>query len=142
MTGEELKYLAKDRSEWARRVRELRTEDGWPVMTKVSGVRELPVGVYVLEEDRQAPAHDRKIPDPVRVAVLERDNFSCKKCMWNRADANPGDTIRNLLELHHIEHHAARGENVESNLITLCNMCHDDVHRGNISAEELLALLE
>ncbi len=26
VTGEELKYLAKDRSEWARRVRELRTE--------------------------------------------------------------------------------------------------------------------
>ena len=31
VTGEELRYLAKDASEWARRVRELRTEEGWPV---------------------------------------------------------------------------------------------------------------
>jgi len=28
ITGEELKYLAKDKKEWARRVRELRTEKG------------------------------------------------------------------------------------------------------------------
>ncbi len=34
ITGEELKYLAKDKSEWARRVRELRTEYGWPIVTR------------------------------------------------------------------------------------------------------------
>jgi hypothetical protein len=36
ITGEELKYLAKDKKEWARRVRELRTEQGWPIVTKNS----------------------------------------------------------------------------------------------------------
>lgn len=29
VTGEEIRYLAKDSSEWARRIRELRTEEGW-----------------------------------------------------------------------------------------------------------------
>jgi hypothetical protein len=29
VTGEELRYVAGDRTEWARRVRELRTEEGW-----------------------------------------------------------------------------------------------------------------
>lgn len=142
VTGEELKYLAKDRSEWARRVRELRTEDGWPVMTRFSGVRELPGGVYVLEQDRQAPPHDRKIPDPVRVKVLERDNYSCRTCHWSRSRANPDDKIRNLLELHHIEHHADGGKNEVENLVTLCNVCHDEVHRGGISSEDLKALFE
>ena len=140
VTGEELKYLAKDRSEWARRVRELRTEEGWPVLTRISGMPELPVGVYILQEDRQAPAHDRQIPDPVRIEVLERDRFSCKKCGWNYDKFNPADK-RSLLELHHIEHHAKGGENVKENLITLCNVCHDDVHRRNIESDELRRLI-
>jgi HNH endonuclease len=140
VTGEELKYLAKDKSEWARRVRELRTEEGWPVVTRISGMPSLPVGIYLLEEDRQSAVHDRKIPDPVRVTVLERDKFACKKCEWSLDKKHPADK-RSLLELHHIEHHADGGENVVENLVTLCNVCHDDVHRGNIKTDELKLLL-
>ncbi|MBJ7267514.1 MULTISPECIES: HNH endonuclease [Idiomarina] len=136
--GEELKYLASGRSEWARRVRELRTEDGWPIATRVSGRPDLEVGVYVLEEDKQAKVHDRKIPDPVRIEVLERDNFTCKVCNWSHENRNRGDRYRNLLELHHIEHHSKGGKNEADNLITLCNICHDEVHRNNISNDELL----
>ena len=62
VTGEELSYLAGEAKEWARRIRELRTEDGWPIVTKNTGRLDLPVGVYVLEEDRQAYEHDRKFP--------------------------------------------------------------------------------
>jgi len=141
VTGEELKYLANDRSEWPRRVRELRTEEGWPIATKVSGRPDLNVGIYVLEEDRQAEVHDRKIPDPVRIGVLERDDYSCCNCGWNHQNRNEADRFRNLLELHHIEHHAKGGKNLLENLITLCNICHDEVHRGNISSEKLLSLI-
>ena len=128
VTGEELSYLAKKAKEWARRVRELRTEEGWPIVTKNTGREDLPVGVYVLEEDRQAPPHDRKIPDPVRVAVLERDHFSCVRCGWNR-DMLSKDDPRKMLELHHKKHHADGGDNTEDNLETLCNVCHDVEHR-------------
>src|SRR5690606_15138753 len=64
--GEELAYVAKQAGDWPRRTRELRTEFGWPVATKTSGRPDLSIGVYVLEEDRQAPEHDRHIPDAVR----------------------------------------------------------------------------
>ena len=128
ITGEELKYLAKDKKEWARRVRELRTEQGWPIVTKNSGRADLPVGVYVLEEDRQTYEHDRRIPDPVRVAVLQRDGFKCVRCGWNRSLLCPGDP-RKMLELHHVRHHKDRGENTVENLITLCNVHHDEEHR-------------
>tara|TARA_Y100000780_G_scaffold231681_1_gene258073 strand:- start:759 stop:1730 length:972 start_codon:yes stop_codon:yes gene_type:complete len=141
VTGEELKYLANDRSEWPRRVRELRTEEGWPIATKVSGRPDLNVGIYVLEEDRQAEVHDRKIPDPVRISVLERDNYSCCNCGWSHQNRNEADKLRNLLELHHIEHHAKGGKNLLENLITLCNICHDEVHRGHISLEKLVHLI-
>lgn len=128
VTGEELKYLAKDKKEWARRVRELRTQAGWPIKTKSSGRPDLSVGVYVLEADRQAYVHDRAIPDLVRVEVLERDKFRCRKCGWDRASASPDDP-RKTLELHHKKHHVDRGDNTAANLITLCNVHHDDEHR-------------
>lgn len=128
ITGEELKYLAKDKKEWARRVRELRTEQGWPIVTKNSGRQDLAIGVYVLEEDRQTYEHDRRIPDPVRVAVLQRDGFKCARCGWNRSMLSPDDP-RKMLELHHVHHHKDKGENTADNLVTLCNVHHDEEHR-------------
>ncbi len=128
ITGEELKYLAKDKRSWARRVRELRTEHGWPIVTKNSGREDLAIGVYVLEQDRQTYEHDRSIPDPVRVAVLERDGFRCVRCGRNRSMLTPDDP-RKILELHHVRHHKDKGENTVENLITLCNVHHDEEHR-------------
>jgi hypothetical protein len=127
-TGEELRYLAKDKKEWARRVRQLRTEDGWPIVTRNSGRSDLAVGVYVLEEDRQAEPHDRHIPDSVRIKVLQRDGFKCTKCNWSRSMLTRGDP-RNRLELHHKLLHKNKGENTAKNLITLCNVHHVEIHR-------------
>jgi hypothetical protein len=127
VTGEELRYIAKDKTEWARRVRELRTEYGWPVVTRNTGRPNLDVGVYLLEADRQSPEHDRRIPDPVKREVLRRDEYRCQKCKWSHEEWNRSDPRH--LELHHIKHHASGGENTEENLITLCTVCHDDIHR-------------
>lgn len=128
ISGEELKYLAKDKSEWARRSRELRTEQGWPIVTKSSGREDLPIGVYVLEKDRQTYEHDRAIPDAVRVAVLERDGFKCVECGWHRGMLSPDDP-RKMLELHHRQHHKDKGANTVENLVTLCNVHHDVIHQ-------------
>lgn len=127
ITGEELSYVSKI-SDWPRRMRELRTEYGWPIMTKNTGRPDLPVGYYVLVEDRQDRVHDRKIKTEDRVKALDRDGGQCVKCGWpvNRFE---GDTIRNCLELHHFEHHAKGGKNTFDNLITLCNVHHDEIHR-------------
>lgn len=134
VTGEELRYLAKNRSEWACRSRELRTEDGWAVLTKQSGKPDLPIGSYILEHLNQAEPHDRQIPDPVRVQVLIRDAFKCRNCGWSGDDIRPEDP-RRYVELHHIQHHANRGSNNPNNLVTLCNVCHDSVHRDPSSID-------
>jgi hypothetical protein len=129
VTGEELRYLARDNSEWARRVRELRTEEGWKITTKTTGNPDLPVGTYLLESDKQAEAHDRHIKDDVRVAVLKRDKYTCQydACGWSRT-AWTADDPRHL-ELHHKQRHADGGANSVENLITYCNIHHDTVHR-------------
>jgi hypothetical protein len=127
VTGEELRYVANNRTEWARRVRELRTELGWPIITRNTGQPDLPVGVYVLEADRQSPEHDRNILDPVRRAVLRRDGYKCQQCDWTHDEWNPSDPRH--LELHHIRPHIEGGPNVEENLTTVCTICHDEIHR-------------
>jgi hypothetical protein len=127
VTNEELRYVAGDKTEWARRVRELRTEFGWPIVTKTTGRPDLGIGVYLLQADRQSPEHDRKIPDEVRREVLRRDGYKCRECGWSPDEWNPSDPRH--LELHHVEHHAKGGQNVEGNLKTVCTVCHDKVHR-------------
>ncbi|MEJ2683005.1 MAG: HNH endonuclease signature motif containing protein [Candidatus Sulfobium sp.] len=127
VTGEELRYVANDKTEWARRVRELRTEQGWPIVTRNTGRPDLPIGAYLLEQARQSPVHDRKIPDPVRRAVLVRDGYKCQECGWTHKQWNPSDPRH--LELHHRMAHVRGGENTADNLVTLCTICHDSVHR-------------
>ncbi len=127
VSGEELRYVAKDKTEWARRTRELRTELGWPVATRNTGMPGLPVGAYVLQADRQSPEHDRRIPDSTRSSVLRRDGYRCTKCTWAHSEWNESDP--RALELHHIKYHVKGGDNLEENLITLCTKCHDQAHR-------------
>ncbi|KAA3663370.1 MAG: HNH endonuclease [Chloroflexi bacterium] len=126
VTCEELRYLANNRTDWARRVRELRTELGWPIVTKNSGKPDLPIGIYFLDQNRPSPFNDNNIPDPVRREVLRRDDYKCKRCGWTHSLWNRSDPRH--LELHHIEAHVSGGENIEANLITLCTVCHDLWH--------------
>jgi hypothetical protein len=131
ITSEELRYVAGNVSEWARRTRELRTEDGWPVVTRTSGDPSLAVGVYVLMRDEQAPAHDRHIPEIVRREVMRRDNWSCRwtGCGWPHGFP---DSDHRYLEAHHIRQHLHGGENTAANLVTLCNLHHDETHRTGV----------
>ena len=49
--------------------------------------------------------------------VLERDRWRCQRCgsQWN-------------LQVHHLELRSQSGDDVEENLITLCNSCHRRAH--------------
>ena len=128
ITGEELRYVANNKTEWARRVRELRTEQGWPIAARNTGRPDLAVGYYTLQAAQQSPEHDRRIPDPVRGEVLRRDRYMCANCGWSHSDYNPSDPRH--LELHHVKFHHKGGDNIKENLITLCTICHDDLHKS------------
>lgn len=129
VTTEELAYVARDAKQYARRVRELRTEDGYAVATRFTGRPDLKVGQYVLQsKDRIAEPHDRKIAQDVERAVYDRDQNTCRVCGWN-FDRWSGTDPR-ILELHHLEHHVDGGGNVAGNLMVICSKCHDEVHAG------------
>lgn len=59
----------------------------------------------------------------VREYVLARDNHKCQHCKGKSKDP--------ILNVHHIESRKTGG-NSPSNLITLCETCHKEFHKGNI----------
>jgi len=128
LTTEELAYVAKAR-EFGRRIRELRTEEGYAISTRFTGRPDLRMGEYVLESsERIAEPHDRNIPFEVQRTVYERANSTCELCGWSRERWTRDDP--RILELHHITEHADGGPNVPENLVVLCSRCHDDIHAG------------
>ena len=140
VTGDEIKYVAKIRSA-ERRVRQLRTEFGWRVVTRQTGRPDLPKDAYVLESDQQLPEHDRSIPDAIYDQVLERDGYKCRYCGWSITTRNPAGR-RQFLEVHHVVYHHLGGGHEPENLVTLCNVHHDEVHRDKIMGDALLAWLK
>lgn len=59
----------------------------------------------------------------VREYVLARDGHKCQYCKGKSKDS--------ILNVHHIESRKTGG-NLPSNLITLCETCHKEYHKGNI----------
>lgn len=126
LTSEELAYVARA-SEFGRRIRELRTEEGYAIATRFTGRPDLGMGEYILEAlDRIAQPHDRRVPFAVQRAIYDRAANACEICGWSRERWTRDDP--RILELHHLEEHAAGGHNAPENLIVLCSRCHDDVH--------------
>ena len=60
-----------------------------------------------------------------KVMVLNRDNYTCQYCKGKHKDSK--------LEVHHIIFRSQGGSDEESNLITLCNTCHTNLHNGKIN---------
>jgi hypothetical protein len=139
VTTEELFYVANSKKEFARRIRELRTEEGYAIATKFTGRPDLNMGEYVLmSTERVAVQHDRNIPTDVQKLVYERDSNTCRnpKCNWDQNLWTRQDP--RILELHHIEHHAVGGLNNAENLIVLCSRCHDEVHAGRLDTIDFI----
>lgn len=59
----------------------------------------------------------------VREYVLARDGHKCQHCKGKSKDP--------ILNIHHIESRKTGGDS-PSNLITLCETCHKEYHKGNI----------
>jgi hypothetical protein len=56
----------------------------------------------------------------VKAYILDRDGYQCQKCK----------TKKDKLHVHHIVFRSKGGTDTPSNLITLCEGCHDKLHQG------------
>jgi hypothetical protein len=93
MDSNELREVADNQSEWARRVRELRTEQGYQILTH-NDRSDLKPGQYLLESAKPQPAFARAISKETRAYVLDRNGFTCQMCGAVAGEPHPYDPTR------------------------------------------------
>jgi len=125
MDSDELREVAGDITEWARRVRELRNEEGYKILSN-NDRSILKPGQYLLENPVPEPAFERSISKETRAFVLDRNGFTCQMCGAVAGEPHPYDSSRKTrLHLGHIKDKSQGGTDEASNLRALCPVCNE-----------------
>ncbi len=141
MNADELREVAGGISEWARRVRELRTEEGYLILTH-NDRSDLKPGEYLLETAKPEPAFSRNISKETRAFVLDRNGFTCQQCGAVAGEPHPYDPTRKTrLHIGHVIDKSMGGSDDASNLRALCSVCNEGARNLTLdrpSAQKLL----
>jgi len=127
-------------SEWARRVRELREDEGWPILSHNDSA-DLSPGQYILREvppEGSTVKFARGISAKLRAGVLDRNGFTCQMCGLCPGDTDPTTGRKARLHLGHIKDKNLGGKDGLSNLRALCSTCNQGAK--NITTEKPTAL--
>ncbi len=125
-----------DVSEWARRVRELREDEHWPILTH-NDTADLKPGQYLLKEfppEKSPLRFARGISAKLRAEILDRNGFTCQMCGLSPGDVDPATGRKVRLYLGHIKDRSLGGKDELSNLRALCSTCNQGAK--NITTEK------
>lgn len=125
VNSRQLGEVSKPASEWARRVRELREEEGWPISTH-NDDDSLKPGEYRLESvpgPARAVEFKRVISQRLRAEVLERDGYTCQMCGTSAGDLDAATGRPTRLHVGHIVDKSFGGTDDAANLRALCSSC-------------------
>ena len=140
MTSDELRNVA-GKSEWARRVRELRNEEGYQILTH-NDRDDLRPGEYLLEDIKPQPAFERSISKELRALVLDRNGFTCQMCGAVAGEPHPYDPTRKTrLHLGHVVDKSQGGKDEASNLRALCSVCNEGASNLTLDRPTISKLL-
>jgi hypothetical protein len=124
MDSQELRQVSNT-SEWARRIRELRTEEGYQILTH-NDRSDLRPGQYLLENTKPIPAFHREVSQETRAYVLDRNGSTCQMCGAVAGEEHPYDSTRKTrLQIGHIIDKSAGGTDDVGNLRALCSVCNE-----------------
>jgi hypothetical protein len=141
MESGELREVAGGISEWARRVRELRTEEGYLILTH-NDRSDLKPGQYLLETPKPAPAFERSVSKETRAFVLDRNGFTCQMCGAVAGEPHPFDPTRKTrLHIGHIIDKSLGGTDDPANLRAICSVCNEGASNATLTRPDLLKLL-
>ena len=141
MDSDELRAIAGGISEWARRVRELRTEEGYQILTH-NDRSDLKPGQYLLMAANPEPAFERAISKEVRAYVLDRNGFTCQMCGAVAGEDHPFDPGRKTrLHIGHIVDKSMGGSDDRSNLRAICSICNEGAANLTLDRPSALKLL-
>lgn len=141
MDTDELREIAGNISEWARRVRELRTEEGYLILTH-NDRSDLRPGQYLLENAKPEPAFERDVSKETRAFVLDRNGNTCQMCGAVAGEIHPYDTTRKTrLHIGHVVDKSKGGNDDASNLRATCSVCNEGMQNIAQMRPDLLQLL-
>jgi HNH endonuclease len=141
MDSEELREVAGNQSEWARRVRELRTEEGYQILTH-NDRNELKPGQYLPETPKPQPAFERAVSKETRAYVLDRNGFTCQMCGAVAGETHPYDSTRKTrLHLGHVIDKSVGGTDNPTNLRAICSVCNEGASNATLMRPDLQKLL-
>jgi hypothetical protein len=129
-------------SEWARRLRELRDEFGYQIMSHKDR-NDLKPGEYLLETDVRLPVVPRSISKETRGFVLERNGYTCQMCGLAAADPDPFHPgIKVRLTMGHIIDKAKGGTDTPDNLRAICTNCNEGLQGASPPKPRRIELLK
>jgi len=141
MDSDELRVIAENQSEWGRRVRELRTEEGYQILTH-NDRSDLKPGQYLLETPKPQPAFARAISKETRAFVLDRNGFTCQMCGAVAGEPHPYDSTRKTrLHIGHVIDKSVGGTDDPSNLRAICSVCNEGASNATLTRPDLQKLL-
>lgn len=114
-------------SEWARRVRELGSEEGYKILTH-NDRSDLKPGQYLLVDPKPQPAFAREISKESRSFILDRNGFTCQMCGAVAGEPHPYDKSQG-------------GSDDPSNLRALCSVCNEGASNLTLERPSALKLL-
>lgn len=125
MDSKELYQVSGGISEWARRVRELRDEEGFQILTH-NDRSNLKPGQYVLEIAKPQPSFERAVSKETRSLVLERNGFTCQMCGAEAGQPHPyAPGKKTRLHIGHVLDKSKGGGDDIQNLRALCSVCNE-----------------
>lgn len=128
-------------SEWARRLRELRDEEGYQIFSHKDRASLKP-GQYLIESSKRLPAFKRGISKETRAWVLERNGYTCQMCGSAAGDPDPmGGTRTVRLTMGHIKDKSKGGDDTPQNLRAVCTACNEGLQNTALPKPDRIHLL-
>jgi len=128
-------------SEWGRRIRELRNEEGMNIQTH-NDRSDLSPGQYILVDLITLPAFARTISKETRAFILDRNGYTCQMCGAAAGEPHPYEPNRNTrLHIAHIIDKTAGGTDDPANLFAVCSVCNEGASNITLNRPNIIKLL-
>ena len=144
VTSHQIQQIAAPTVEWARRLREIRSDEGWDIRSHHDDqdLRPDQYRLAALPDVNAARVARPAISARLRAQVLIRDGSTCQVCGRAAADDdefNPGHKVR--LTTGHMDDQIHGGEATLGNLRAECTLCNEGVRDLAPAPPRLVALM-
>ena len=140
VTSRQIQEAAGDVTEWARRLRELRQQEGWLILSHLDTTALTP-GQYLMKEpppEIPAAKFASGVSARMRAQVLDRNGFTCQMCGLTPGEIDPETARKVRLHIGHIKDKSLGGKDELANLRALCSTCNQGAK--NVTGEKASAI--